>query len=263
MRDFTIDIFGQLLEASIAEGYRFMTFENFLVKRTLPPKTIIMRHDVDRKPHNASVTAQIEKELGIQASYYFRIVNKSYDAAIIKAIAEMGHEIGYHYEDLVLAKGDFNQAIKSFEGNLKKLRALYPIKTICMHGSPLSRWDNRRLWETFDYRDFGIMGEPYFDVDFTRVLYLTDTGRRWDWAAASVRDRVESNLNRDSGIRTTYDLIDALKNHRLPDQIMINIHPQRWDNAYLPWGKQLLLQNTKNILKKIIVMRNERIQAHK
>ena len=33
-----------------------------------------------------------------------------------------------------------------------------------MHGSPLSKWDNWDLWEKFDYRDYGIIAEPYFDL---------------------------------------------------------------------------------------------------
>ncbi len=81
--------------------------------------------------------------------------------------------------------------------NLERLRKLYPVKTICMHGSPLSKYDNRKLWEKHDYKDYGIIGEPYFDVDFSRVLYLTDTGRCWDGFDYSVRDKVIS----DFGIR--------------------------------------------------------------
>jgi len=61
-----------------------------------------------------------------------------------------------------------------------------------MHGSPLSKWDNRDLWKRYNYRDFGIIGEPYFDVNFDKVLYLTDTGRRWDGEGVSVRDKVTS-----------------------------------------------------------------------
>lgn len=260
-RDFTFTIFQHLLGAFQVRNYQVQSFCDFI--ESPETRVMILRHDVDRQPENALVTAQIEKERGIRASYYFRIKNKSYDKAIIKEIADMGHEIGYHYEDLTLAAGNLHEALDGFRRNLEQLRKIYPVKTVCMHGSPLSKWDNRELWETYDYRDFGVVGEPYFDVDFTRVLYLTDTGRRWDWTSISVRDRVKFNLNLNIGIRTTFDLINALKNHQLPDQIMINIHPQRWHNAYLPWGKELVFQNTKNILKKIIVMRNDRIQANK
>jgi hypothetical protein len=84
----------------------------------------------------------------------------------------------------------FELAIDDFRLNLEKLRELYPVKTICMHGSPLSKYDNRLIWDKYDYRDYGIIGEPYFDVDFEEVLYLTDTGRRWDGDRVSVRDKV-------------------------------------------------------------------------
>jgi len=45
----------------------------------------------------------------------------------------------------------------------------------------------------------------------------------------------------------------------LPDQIMINVHPQRWDNRMFPWVRELLLQNLKNVVKGIFVMvKNEK-----
>ena len=68
-----------------------------------------------------------------------------------------------------------------------------------MHGSPMSRWDSRLLWKYYDYHDFGIVGEPYFDVNFDEVLYLTDTGRRWDGGAVSVRDKVSGVGHQASG----------------------------------------------------------------
>ena len=61
-----------------------------------------------------------------------------------------------------------------------------------MHGSPLSKYDNKLLWKYYNYRDFGIIGEPYFDVDFSKVLYLTDTGRRWNGNRVSIRDKISS-----------------------------------------------------------------------
>jgi hypothetical protein len=82
--------------------------------------------------------------------------------------------------------------MESFLKNLEAMRKIADIKTICMHGSPMSPYDNRLLWTKYDYRDYGIIGEPYFDVDFSRVAYYTDTGRRWDGDSVSVRDKVGS-----------------------------------------------------------------------
>jgi hypothetical protein len=56
-----------------------------------------LRHDVDRLPQNSLRTAQIETQLNLKATYFFRVVPESYDEEIIKEIHSLGHEIGYHY----------------------------------------------------------------------------------------------------------------------------------------------------------------------
>ena len=108
---------------------------------------------------------------------------------IIKAIATLGHEIGYHYEDMTIAKGNTDKAFEVFQKHLKYFQQFFPVQTICMHGSPLSKYDSRDIWEKYNYKELGIIREPYFDIDFSKVLYLTDTGRRWDGEKVSVRDK--------------------------------------------------------------------------
>ena len=120
----------------------------------------------------------------------------------------------------------YELAIDDFRLNLEKLRKFYPVKTICMHGSPLSKWDNQDLWKRYDYRDFGIIAEPYFDVDFDEVFYLTDTGRSWNNSKANIRDKVNSKF--DIKIKDTHHLIEKIQRNELPDKIMMNTHPQRW-----------------------------------
>ena len=326
---------------------------------------IVLRHDVDRLPQNSLKTAQIEHELGIHGSYYFRIVPESFDEKIIREIAALGHEIGYHYEDVDLAaraikgksikaKGKSEESSKSqdprsknqvqpgtvnyepgtvnytnstlhmpqmpvrgisehprnsdeiediencgtphstlyqtalqlFEKHLQQLREIVPIDTICMHGSPRSRYDNRSLWEYYDYRDYGIIGEPYFDIDFTQVLYLTDTGRRWDGKKVSIRDKegagkekaarrgrkvrlrpgagtsadkrdaegAKGFLSEQYNFRSTFDIIRAAEEGRLPERIMITVHPQRWSDEVGPWVKELVWQNMKNVVKRMFLL---------
>ena len=71
-----------------------------------------------------------------------------------------------------------DNAYGSFCRYMEQLRKLVPIATICMHGSPLSKWDSRAIWDKYDYQPLGITAEPYFDIDFNKTFYLTDTGRR-------------------------------------------------------------------------------------
>ncbi len=93
--DFTLTSYKQLISTLQAQGFFFQSFEKFI--QNPKDKVLIFRHDVDRLPGNSLKTARMENERGIKGSYYFRMVKESYDEKIIKQIAGMGHEIGYHY----------------------------------------------------------------------------------------------------------------------------------------------------------------------
>jgi len=276
-----------MLRTLLVQGFSFQSFEEFLINPN--ERGIVLRHDVDRLPENSLKTAQLEASLGIRGSYYFRMVPCSYNEAIIRAIARLGHEVGYHYETMDSARlkdksiglEDKSKKLKDkriekeegsewhidvayveFCENLELLRKIVPVTTICMHGSPRSQFDNRDIWKSYDYRKLGIVGEPYFDVDFNKVFYLTDTGRRWNGHRFSVRDKMpqQEQWNREGlNFRTTSHIIRAAESGKLPNQIMITIHPQRWNNGLLPWIKELVLQNIKNVVKwGVIWVRNGR-----
>lgn len=254
--DFTRDKYRELLMALKNKGYTAITFAEYMQDER-PERFVILRHDVDLKPQNSLATARIESSLGLRASYYFRAVPESWNGSIIKEIASLGHEIGYHYESLTTCNGDTTAALHDFEANLNKLRELAPVTTICMHGSPRSPWDSKDIWKIKSYRDFGIIGEPYFDVDFADVFYLTDTGRRWDGFNVSVRDKIPVHQDRwcREGLvfHSTDDIIHALNANRLPRHIMMTTHPQRWNDSIIPWSKEFVLQNAKNLVKKLLV----------
>jgi len=339
--DFTLKKYKQLLEILIAKRYTFVRFDEFVKSETSDVKSerqeasgeqrpfgstqdertlsdqpyalCILRHDVDREPGNSLATAKIESELGIKSTYYFRIVPESFDEKIIKKIAGLGHEIGYHYEELDTAyrqlkiknsklkieksngtilqsnndtstslsmtkpQSDNNAsslvspdrsgqaarddalsmaidlAYEMFKKNLEKMRGVAEIKTICMHGSPLSKFDNKAIWSKYGYKRLGLFGEPYFDLDWNEFGYLTDTGRCWNGSNVSVRDKVESKFK--FNFKSTKDIIVNID--RLPDHIMITVHPQRWTDSYFAWGKELVWQNVKNVVKRFIMMHDE------
>jgi hypothetical protein len=253
MRDFTFRTYKLLLEKFSAEGYSFQLFDEFINNPL--KQVVITRHDIDARQKNALHIARLQHTLGIRGTYYFRAGSIVSNRNIILQIYAMGHEVGYHYEDFARRNGNYDLAIKDFETNLEKLRKIVPVSTICMHGSPLSSWDSRLLWGKYNYRDYGIIGEPYFDVDFNRVMYLTDTGMRWDGANVSIRDKVDGVRFVDKQIKlsSTYDIIDALGSKALPDQIMMTFHPQRWNDHPLIWTEEYVSQKFKNIFKRFLV----------
>lgn len=259
--DFTTRKYKELLLSLQQQGYQFITFEQYCTQNKPTGQWVILRHDVDRKPQNSLATAQIEHSLGIRASYYFRIVPDSNQPEYIRQIAALGHEIGYHYEDMAIANGNAEKAFLHFQQQLAYFRQFYPVRTICMHGAPTSQWDGRELWKQYDYRSVNIIGEPYFDMDFSEVLYLTDTGRCWDGYNVSVRDKIpvyqDEWVTQGLVYHTTNDLIRAIQVGQTPRRMMITTHPQRWTDNCWAWTKELLLQSVKNMIKRIIIARKQ------
>ena len=140
--DFTLSKYQQLLVALQQQGYQFITFEQYCDNldrgEALPAHFIIMRHDVDLLPKNSLATARIEHQLGIRASYYFRVVPESNQPEYIQQIAALGHEIGYHYEDMAICQGDVAQAYAHFQQQLQYFRRFYPAPSACMAHLPAS-----------------------------------------------------------------------------------------------------------------------------
>lgn len=259
-RDFTLSVYQELLTTLADAGYAFQTYAGFVTNPQ--PRVVVLRHDIDRKKENALVFARIQNSLGITGSYYFRVVSVSWDADIIREVSRLGHEVGLHYEDIDLVRRKehlsgsalMESAYLHFVHHLNKLREIVPIQTICSHGSPLSPFDNKMIWKQFSYKDLGILAEPYLDTDFSRVAYLTDTGRRWNGYAVTIRDHAGNDALMFPDIRTTRQLIAAVRLKQLPDQMILNFHPQRWNNAMIPWLAERGFQPLKNVLKRILVL---------
>lgn len=250
--DFTFKSFCELIVTLKYLNYKFVTFEEYCGRKNNDNKFVIIRHDVDKCTKNALACAKFENKEKIRASYYFRIVPQSNNPQIIKQVVSLGHEIGYHYEDVSSCHGNLEESIILFEEHLNYFRSFYPVRTICMHGAPLSNFDSRDMWKFYDYHQYNIIGEPYFDIDFNEVFYLTDTGRCWNGRKYSVRDNVTS-ISFNSHFTDTKDIIKALKAGTMPNKLMITIHPQRWNDNCIMWICELVLQKIKNVVKFVLI----------
>lgn len=249
MRDFTLKTYQTLLVAFQQAGYQFQSFEEMMTA-SAEGKTVVMRHDVDELAWNALKMAQLENSLGIRATYFFRIVKQSNVPEVIEQIVELGHEVGYHYEDLALAEGDEDKAIKSFEDHLAYFRQFYPVKSVCMHGSSTSQFDNRLLWKEHHLSDYGLVGEPYLSVDFSKVYYLTDTGYAWDGGKFATRDVVESPF--ELKFHTTTQIVDCIEHGAFPEKALILAHTL-WTDNRIQWywlhSREFLRNNVKLMAK--------------
>lgn len=247
MRDFTLYKYRELLQGIIKAEYSFVTDVDAFKSGK---KVILMRHDIDVWPENALKMAKLEHKLGVKAMYYFRMKKCSFDPEIILQIKNLGHEIGYHYEELSDTKGNIAEAYELFKNNLNRFRELLPITTIVMHGRALSRWDSKKIWEKYSYKDLGIEFEPYFDIDFNEVKYYTDTGGMWDGDKYSIRDFVKDDLKIQ--VHTTNDFIDKINKGIINSKLHLTVHPDRWNDNLFVWLFVFFRVNVKNIPKMML-----------
>jgi len=91
-----------------------------------------------------------------------------------------------------------------------------------------------------------------------------DSLREWDGKGKTEVGGQTSEVRKqgkgfgDLGFHSTFDIIEAVDKGLLPDKIMINTHPQRWTDNPVEWMKELVWQNFKNVVKRIIVRRLHR-----
>jgi hypothetical protein len=242
----------QQLCRSILKKYKIYTISGYL--STKPEGNIaIIRHDVDRKITNSLFMAEREHEMGITSSYYFRYPS-TFNPEIIHQIRDLGHEIGYHYEVLSKTKGDYKKAIAIFQAELEEFRKICPVDTICMHGSPLSKYDNRDVWNVYDYRTYGIRGEAFlsFEQKNEDIYYLTDTGRTWN-GKQSLRDKMRNASGKENRVSldTTDDLIMWLGEDG-GKKLYLTVHPERWSMHAGEWIVWSILDFSMNIAKKAL-----------
>ena len=247
MMEFTLTAYETLLQAINKSNYKVYGVNKWITQQ--PKLGILLRHDIDRKALNALKVAELEKKYNILSTYYFRITANSFKPHIIEEIANLGHEIGYHYEDLSLTSGDYKKAYELFSSHLQQLQKLADIKTIAMHGRPLSKFDNRDLWKKKSVREFGLIGEAFLDIDYSDTFYFTDTGRSWSNGSVNLRDVVSSNKKID--VNATKELIEFITKN--PNQkIALVTHPERWNDRVSDYVFSWTSDMTVNAIKRVI-----------
>ena len=252
--DFTLLKYSELVLALKDAGYEFVTYAEYAEGRRAE-RLVVMRHDVDKRVLCAMNMAREERRMNVKASYYLREDIVLYGKHVIKFFAERGHEVGYHYEELVKERGDVDKAYARFVRNIEEMRQVVDVRTITMHGSPMSRFDSKEMWQKYDYKKLGLIGEPQMDVDWGEMVYLTDTGRSWN--GVSRRDKVADRASewKEKGwvYETTDDVIKAVKEGRFPTCVMMTVHPQRWSDNMWEWTLELVMQKVKNCVKRILL----------
>lgn len=250
---FTLKSYAKILDTFIASDIPTSTVEEYIRRKEPDQSVAVLRHDVDRRPDRALEMAQLESKKGIKATYYFRLCKASFAPATIQQISNLGHEIGYHYEALSLASGNFDLAAEIMMRDIRTLSGLAPIHTASMHGRPFSRWNNSDIWKKYRPSDFGLLGEAYQSIDYSKIEYLNDTGRTWHATRFNIRDHVKSSDANAIQPDSNKDLIKYIEKKAHEKLMMcLSAHPERWPKR-LPglatsWATDQIINLAKHIL---------------
>lgn len=156
-----------LLEAALGAGYRVTSVGGLWRRITageLDParRYLALRHDVDTDPATARAMWEIDRELGIETSYFFRL--STLDVDLMTDIAADGSEASYHYEELATvakrlglrdrtaALVHLPEAKDRFAENLGRLRQAtgLPLSVVASHGDFVNRHLGLPNWVLLD-----------------------------------------------------------------------------------------------------------------
>jgi len=98
---FTLTHYAEIVKIAKDQGYQFILHKDTFVEER---RDVIWRHDVEFSPDIALRMAEIESELGVQATYFFQVHSEFYNTYepyytnILNEIQKLGHHIGLHFD---------------------------------------------------------------------------------------------------------------------------------------------------------------------
>jgi len=217
MIEYTYETFTNLISELKNLNYEFVFFDS---ERN---KSVILRHDIDWSPDRALKMAEIEAEMGIQATYFFMVTSPMYNLfaertrSIVGEIEALGHEVSLHFSTHQYFKSrplDEN-LIKMINREIELLMRVTSTRpnAISFHMPP-------------DY----VLGKKFDNFTNTYAPRFLDSAYRAD---SSMRWRAEDPLAKP-----------------LPDVIQYLIHPGLWgqsDNAFSERLYEVKRENFDNI----------------
>ena len=101
-RYFSLDGFRAILTRARSLGYRIVPFRTFEPPGERP--VLLLRHDLDGPLKGAHAMAELEAEVGVNATYFVQTASDFYNLlsvpnrALLRRLVDLGHEVGLHYD---------------------------------------------------------------------------------------------------------------------------------------------------------------------
>ena len=173
MIDFTHASYRKLLQHIRDCGHQICPL------RSVPSsgKYVILRHDIDYSVVKALELAEIERELGVQTTYFLMLSSTYYNLLGLehlraaRRLVALGHEIGFHYDTDVLESDSEERQAEQIVAQARFLSAVLetPVTSVAQHNPSVTP---KRV-QVPGYVD------AYADRFCKDIAYLSDSRRLW------------------------------------------------------------------------------------
>ena len=190
-----------ILARAAALGYECLSIESFWQAQRLAAagdrRQLVLRHDIDTDAATARKLFAIEREMGVKASYYFRL--STVDLDLMRELNAGGWEASYHFEEIATVAKEkrlrtrdqvlahLPEIQQRFLGNLTALRrdTGLPMHVVAAHGDFVNRrlgMPNQELLDERVRKEGGVDLEVYDPVFMDNVsAYFSDTSSPAYW----------------------------------------------------------------------------------
>jgi hypothetical protein len=99
--EFDLKSYEQILQAGLGSGYEFISFAE--IGREISRRSCLLRHDVDSELLGCGGMLDVERSLGVRATYFLMTRSTAYNlfslegTAVVARMLRDGHKIGLHF----------------------------------------------------------------------------------------------------------------------------------------------------------------------
>ena len=179
---FTYSSYRSLLENLQGAGYDFLSFREALASQSEATSPfVLMRHDIDFDLEKAVRMAEIEKDRGVRATYFFMLRTEHYNVlarrgtAAVRQILDLGHYLGLHFDCAAYAED---------------VEASHIAKSCGHEAQILEEWFGRQVEAVSFHRPskYVLMGDPalsepyphtYMKEFVKQIHYCSDSRGEW------------------------------------------------------------------------------------
>lgn len=173
--EFTYRWYRQFLRELRAEGYQFRPFS-----AAIDHGDIALRHDMDLSVEAAVTMAEIEADLGIEATYCVLLTSPLYNPheathrAALEEIESLGHDVALHFSTHEYWPADEEPSTAEIEARVQEEQSVLETMgsssdTVSFHRPP--QWVLNREFDAFQSTyESGLLDE---------IGYVADSSQRW------------------------------------------------------------------------------------